>query len=505
MTPQHLPGPLKKALDLLKAEPARAWTIGQIALACGVGHRTLQRHFRRFIGRMPVEFLRDLRLDRARQELLRGARPASVTEIAVRSGFNHVGRFATQYRARYGETPSATLCRSQNTSLLRAGPLRPPTMAVDRPAIAVLPFDLIGPDAYRAAGINEEIAAALMRLGWIAVTLPAHARYHLRGKVRDDAAGHLRVTVTLIDVSAGRYLWADRWDSNRNNVFDLEERVAARIAGAIQPSVREAEIDRARRQDEAQLNAWGLTMRALPRVLSVAAAAEELALELLEQAMELAPADALPMALAAWCHGLRGGHNFCRHPEKERAAARDLARRAKQISMGDPLTETLLAGGYTLAHDLAAAAMHADRALALDGGSAWAWGRSGWIKAYTGEAAEAIERFQIARALAPVDPLHFLCSVGIAAGHFWAARYTESAGWFERALLENPAAVWINHYLTPAYTLAGRKTEARRVLAEVTRTFPDLTVSQVTSGLPYRPGFLDRVAEGLEGAGMRSL
>jgi hypothetical protein len=58
----------------------------------------------------------------------------------------------------------------------------------------------------------------------------------------------------------------------------------------------------------------------------------------------------------------------------------------------------------------ATAALHADQALALDGGSAWAWGRSGWIKAYVGEAAEAIERFQIARALAPSDPLNFLCS-----------------------------------------------------------------------------------------------
>jgi AraC-like DNA-binding protein/TolB-like protein len=504
MTPQLLPGALKKALDLLKAHPTRAWTIGEIALACGVGHRTLQRHFRRFLRRMPMEFLRELRHEKAREELLRGASRASVTEIAVRSGFNHVGRFATQYRVRYGESPSATLRRSQDAFLLRAGPLRLAPMAIDRPAIAVLPFDLIGPDARRAAGINEEIAAALMRLGWIAVTLPAHARYHLRGKVRDDGARHLRVTVALIDVSAGRYLWADRWDSHCNDVFDLEERVAARIAGAIQPPVREAEVHRAGLQDEARLNAWGLTMRALPRVLSVEAVAEELALGLLGQAMELAPCDPLPISLAAWCHGLRGGHNLCRHPDKERAAASNLARRAEQLNTGDPLTETLLAAGYTLAHDLATAAMHADRALALDGGSAWAWGRSGWIKAYGGEGAEAIERFQIARALAPVDPLHFLCSVGIAAGHFWAARYSESARWFEQGLLENPGAVWINHYLTAANALAGRKAQARRGLTELARAFPDLTIAQVRSGLPFRADFIARVAEGLESAGMRA-
>ena len=102
-----------------------------------------------------------------------------------------------------------------------------------------------------------------------------------------------------------------------------------------------------------------------------------------------------------------------RGPDAELEGDDGLAARGAQLSTGDPLTETMLAAGYTLAHDLATAAIHVDRALTLDGGSAWAWGRSGWIKAYGGEAAEAIERFQIARALAPGDPMDFLCSVGI--------------------------------------------------------------------------------------------
>jgi AraC-like DNA-binding protein/tetratricopeptide (TPR) repeat protein len=503
MVSRLVPAHLKKALDLLEADPARAWTGGEIASACGTGRRTLQRQFRDFVGQMPMEFLRRLRLERARQQLLRASGCASVTETAIRCGFNHVGRFAAQYRKRYGESPSATLSRNRTILLGSAGPLPPLTMAIERPAIAVLGLDLIGPDAARARGLVEGIAAALMRLRWLAVTIPAKARYHLRGTVRDDGAGRLRVMVILLDAPTGRYLWADRWDGSCSDLFEFEERVAARIATAIQPSVREAEIDRAWRRAPTQLNAWELTMRALPRVLSVEAAAEEMALELLEQAMEGAPSDPLPTALAAWCHGLRGSHNFCPRPDQEKAAARELAKRAALLSTGDPLTDTLLAGGYCLAHDLANAAIHAERALALDGGSAWAWGRTGWIKAYEGEPADAIERFQIARALAPSDPLNFLCSVGLAAGHFWAARYDESIRWFERALVENPAAVWINHHLAPAYALAGRKENARRSLAELASAFPGLTIAQVRSGLPFRPGFLDRVAEGLESVGMR--
>jgi AraC-like DNA-binding protein/tetratricopeptide (TPR) repeat protein len=502
MAPQLVPGPLKRALDLLEADPARRWTVDEVASACGVGHRTLQRHFRRFIGRMPMEFLRDLRLDMARRELLRASSRASVTDIAARSGFNHAGRFSTQYRARYGETPSATLSRNQRMLVGRISRIMASTV-VERPAIAVLPFDPTGHHATRAADIADDIASALMRVRWIAVVVPARARYHLQVSVRDDSAGRLRVMTLLLDAPTGRYLWADRWDGGYNDAFEFEERAAERIAATIQQSVREAEIDRAWRQDAAQLNAWELTMRALPRVLSVEAAAEEMALELLERAMESAPSDALPMALAAWCHGLRGCHNFCPRPDKEKAAARELAGRAAQLNIGDPLTETMLSAGYCLAHDLAAAAIHADRALALDGSSAWAWGRSGWIQAYAGEAAEAIERFQIARSLAPADPLNFLCSVGIAAGHFWESRYDESARWFERALAENPTAIWINHTLTPAYALGGRKEHARRSLAELTRAFPDLTIAQVGSGLPFRSSFLDRIADGLESAGMR--
>ncbi len=465
MSNHPLPRDVKKALDLLETDPARAWTVGKLAAACGVARRTLQKHFRRVVGQTPLEYLSEVRLARARQELLRAPRDVSVTEIATGCGFSHLGRFAARYRERYDESPSSTLRRCRNGV---AGapflPLLP--KPIERPALAVLPFDLVGPEARHAAGMAEEIAAALMRLRWIAVTAPGNAQYHL-------------------------------------DAFGFEERAATCIASAIQPSLRHAEIDRAWCEDPARLSAWELTMRALPRVLLLDAAAERMALELLEQAMELAPRDALPIALAAWCHGLRGGHHFTARPDKEKAAARSLAVRAAQLSTGDPLTETMLAAGYTLAHDLATAAIHVDRALTLDGGSAWAWGRSGWIKAYGGEAAEAIERFQIARALAPGDPMDFLCSVGIAAGHFEAARYDKAAHWFARAIADNPAAVWINRALAPAYALAGRKEDARRSLAELTCAFPDLTIAQVRSGLPYRPSYLDRVAEGLERAGMR--
>ena len=191
-------------------------------------------------------------------------------------GLAHLGRFAARYRERYSESPSATLRRGR--VFVRLAPSQPITPASDRPTIAVLPFDLIGPNLGIAAGLSDEIAAAIWRLHWINVVAPSHARYHLRGKICAMLAA-VCVTVFLIEASIGRTLWAERWDGDCNNIFGLEETVAAGVVRVIQPALREAEIDRARRQDRASLTAWELTMRALPSVVSLAAASEGIALD----------------------------------------------------------------------------------------------------------------------------------------------------------------------------------------------------------------------------------
>jgi transcriptional regulator GlxA family with amidase domain len=70
MFPGLLSRDVKKAIDLLQASPARAWIVDGLAASCGVLRRTLERHFRRYVNQGPVEFLRTVRLDRARLKLL---------------------------------------------------------------------------------------------------------------------------------------------------------------------------------------------------------------------------------------------------------------------------------------------------------------------------------------------------------------------------------------------------------------------------------------------------
>src|SRR5262249_58846355 len=106
-----LPPDVSPALKPMECDAARTWTVGVLAAACGVAPRTLQKHFRRFVGEPPLRILCAYRFEDARRALLRARAGETVTEVALRCGFTHLGRFAVEYRERYGETPSATLRR----------------------------------------------------------------------------------------------------------------------------------------------------------------------------------------------------------------------------------------------------------------------------------------------------------------------------------------------------------------------------------------------------------
>jgi AraC-like DNA-binding protein len=105
------PGYLRRAEAHIRANTARSIGMDELVAVSGVSERALQQAFRRYRGCSPLEFSRDLRLDAARAGLLAGE---SVTETALASGFNHFGRFAESYAARFGEKPSETVKRARH-------------------------------------------------------------------------------------------------------------------------------------------------------------------------------------------------------------------------------------------------------------------------------------------------------------------------------------------------------------------------------------------------------
>jgi len=107
--PPARPAAIRRAVELIESRPETPLTVRDLAHAAGVGVRTLQEGFRHTLGTTPMSYLRDVRLARARRDLLAaGTDPAAVTTVAYRWGFTHLGRFAEQYRKTYGESPSTT-------------------------------------------------------------------------------------------------------------------------------------------------------------------------------------------------------------------------------------------------------------------------------------------------------------------------------------------------------------------------------------------------------------
>lgn len=496
-----LPRGVRRALDAMRANVGHDWTIADLAEAAGMSGRTLQRQFRAFLGKTPWAALSDLRFEAARRELLRGLPETKVMDVALRHGFSHYGRFSVEYRRRYDETPSTTLKRQLTFADALASMPAVPVTSRDRPTVLLSPIEA-GPRAEDAArGMADELMTALSRAGIAVTSEPRSARYRLHGSLR-MAGEEKRLTLRLVDGETGNHLWAHRCDGAFGGDADPAEHVALRIAAALQPCLRRAEIDRAQRKSERDLTAHDLTLRAMPGILSLDADGNARGLDLLDRATDRDPHQPLAVALAAWAHVQRVTYHFSSKPEAERARATDLARKA-QVMADDASVLAVLGNAFTLLGDLDSAELVVRKALAMDGGSAWAWSRQGWIDLYKGDVNSAIERFKVALDIAPQDSLAFNSIVGVGCAHFEAGRYAEAARWQQRALLEHPSSVWINRTLCPAHLLSGDRGEAERSLAALRERYPDLTLGKVQQNLPpLSRSYRDRVVEGLRSAGL---
>lgn len=496
-----LPRGVKRALDAMRANVGHNWRLIELAGIARVSARTLQRQFLDFLGKSPRAVLREIALECARRELLQGSPGLRIMDVALRCGFPHFGRFSIAYRRRYGETPSQTLKRqSVLTDALGAMPsLLVP--ARDRMVIVFGPIEATAEHLALAADIADDLATALIRAGLAVATRSVAARYHLGGAIR-GAGAQTHLTMRLVDTETGRQIWAHRADGVLHDDIATTEHLAARIAAALQPCLRLAEIDRALRKSAAHLGAHDLALRAMPGVLSLDASGNARALEMLDRAMEEDPNQPLALALAAWAHVQRAVYYFTDAPQQERARSLELTRRARALG-GDATVLAILGNALSLLNEFDAADLVTRKALAIDGGSAWAWSRSGWIDVYKGEPQSATERFKIALDLAPHDPLAFNSMVGIGCALFTAGQYAEGARWQERALAEHPSASWVHRTLCPAHVLAGQVREARRSLDGLRQHYPDLTLSEVQRGMPpLPPSQCDLVVGALQEAGL---
>jgi len=265
----------------------------------------------------------------------------------------------------------------------------------DKPSLAVLPFQNMTGDAeqdYFVDGIVEEITTAISRLPWLFViarnssfTYKGRAvdvkqvarelgvRYVLEGSVR-KAANRVRITGQLIDTASSAHIWADRFDGALDDIFELQDEVASRVAGAIEPKLRQSEIERARRKPTENLDAWDLYLRALALRYQYTEGSMREAVALLHQVLAIEPSYAPAAALIGSCWLNLRAHGLGNVLDAEINEAVRLARRAIELGKDDP--DALWMAAHTLSYftgDHATAGNVVDRALALNPNSADAW------------------------------------------------------------------------------------------------------------------------------------
>ena len=393
----------------------------------------------------------------------------------------------------------------------------------DKPSIVVLPFDNMSAEPgqeYLADGIVEAITAALSCIRSFFVIARSSAftykgratnardigkqlgvAYLLEGSVQ-KVGSRLRIIVQLIETEGGAHVWSSRFDGAIDEFFDLQDRITEQVAGALQPSIRIAEIERSRRKRPQDLGSYDYTMRAMPHVWSLERAESAKALELLEKALTIDPGYPLALSLAGWCHAQRSVYNWADDIAVSQAMARSLAERAAEMSGDDPIILAILGAVHTFVRNYGTARVLLERAVTLDPNAAWAWSRLGWLENYVDQPTKAIENFERALRLSPFDPMNFNNYVGIGSAHEVAQECDMAATFYRRALQERPNASWIYRNLASSLSGAGRTEEARQAYAELMRSYPDLTISKFKQAMVFSPAVLDRMAENLRQLGL---
>jgi len=397
----------------------------------------------------------------------------------------------------------------------------------DRPSIAVLPFQNISADPeqeYFADGMADEIITALSRFPSLFViarnssfTYKGRAvdvkqiarelgvRYVLEGSVR-KAGNRVRFTGQLIDATTRGNIWADRFDGALEDVFDLQDQVTARAVGAIEPRLQRAEIERAGRKPTESLDAYDYFLRGMASFHLFNRDSLLEAARLFVRATELDPNYASPYGIASWSGALRNSYGWMVDREREIADAVRLARRAVALGKDDPTA--LWSGGLSLAylgHEVeAGGAAYIDRALVLNPNSAISWTASGWVRMYFGESASAIEHFERAMRLSPLDPLTYFGCTGMALAYACAGRYDEARSWATKALHEQPNWATALRVAAVANVLSDRMVEARAAMACLREVDPALRLGNVDRVAPPFRRAEDRVrfTESLRKAGL---
>ena len=391
-----------------------------------------------------------------------------------------------------------------------------------KPSIAVLPFhDLSGDhdQEYFADGMVEDIVTGLSRIKWLFViarnstlTYKERAvdvqqvgrelgvRYVLEGSVRKSAS-RVRITTQLVEAESRTQIWAERYDRALDDIFALQDDITISTVAAIEPRLRQVEIERVRRKRPENLNVYDLVLRAIPLVDTGMPDGASQAVPLLESALALEPDYALAHGQAALCHEIlyvRAG----RRDENRIAAIRH---GHAAISLGPDDATALTYGGIAIGmveHDRPSAQEAFEAALTISpsAASAYLWGAL--IMGWGGEAERAIEWGERGIRLSPFDPWILAPLHGMFLGHFLRGRYEEAVLTVRRSIRSKPGHSISYMMLAAALMKLGRAEEAKAAADHLLTLQPNFSVCGQCIAVGAVPALATALTEALRQVGV---
>jgi TolB-like protein/cytochrome c-type biogenesis protein CcmH/NrfG len=422
------------------------------------------------------------RINAARRAAGDDGQRQAVIETVPRRGF----RMVAEVRAE-GAAPAA----------------RPVAAREGMPTLAVLRFRELGSSAddMLADGFVEEITGALSRVHDFhviarqsAFALPAGtdipeaarllgADYLVEGSLQ-RAGERIRVNVVLADAT-GRSLWTGRFDDRVTDLFEVQDRIAAQVAGQLPVNLRSAEIARARTH-ERDSGARDLVLRAMPLFWAHRREANAEAVALLSQALEREPDYPRALAYKAWALAQQPTYLWSDRPGRDRAEALALADRAAERVGDDPGALTALSAAYAMAQSEPSPApvVFAERALEIDPNNAWGHMRLGWALIAAKRPVQALPAFETAQRLSPLDPFLFNMRFGVAASYRRLDRLADATALLQATMAEFPNVHWAYRLLAAVHAESGDLARATKAIERLLVHYPGLTMRRLVESAP---------------------
>ncbi|HEV7258648.1 MAG TPA: tetratricopeptide repeat protein [Bosea sp. (in: a-proteobacteria)] len=391
-------------------------------------------------------------------------------------------------------------------------------------SVAVLSFANLGSDPgqeFLAEGFSEDLVTEISRRREFmviarqssalfsgrpetasAAATELAARYALTGSLR-RAGERLRVTAQLIDALGNRCIWAQRYDRAVADIFAVQDEIVSSIVASVDAEVRHDERERAARKLPRELDAWELFHRGLWHVYRFTREDVSAGEELFEQALERAPDFALPQAGLAYAAFVKAIWYFVADPKPAIAAGLAHAERAIALDGDSAFAHFAIGRLLTFSGELDRALHHLALAVELNPSFAQAHFGLAQAQIYAARPDQALASIATALRLSPKDPLASMMLTLSSFCQYSLADYVRAEADARRATQLHRRETWSRLALAAALVALGRIDDAKAVVAEARAIEPSLsldTFSRLVASVPQELRM--RVWAGLEAAGI---